>query len=34
MTMTIAKPAKPDLYTSKIIKAGALLPDTRLLLAQ
>jgi len=34
MTMTTAKPAKPDLYTSKIIKAGALLPDTKLLLAQ
>ena len=34
MTMTVAKPTRPELYTSKIIKAGALLPDTRLLLAQ
>jgi len=34
MTMTVAKPTKPELHTSKIIKAGALLPDTKLLLAQ
>lgn len=34
MTTTAVKPARPEPYTSKIIKAGALLPDTKLLLAQ